>query len=193
MQGWYSLPECACHFHFSCLCGCVLVFTFFGVKHPEPVLRLCCEENEQISEPGVYLHSKVPQSRPCSCACPARRTRTPPKWRISGSSTWCVTVSVCVSVHVGCVWTASIMLPLSASLPPSASHMLRVFVCAPLVCFRLLLLGKHALFSWLRFCHFVRAACPTWTNTLVHVKRNILNDCSLTAAGRRSQWKKAQR
>lgn len=36
--------------------------------------------------------------------------------------------------------------PLSAS-PLSASHMLRVFVCAPLVCFRLLLLGKHAPFS----------------------------------------------
>lgn len=54
----------------------------------------------------------------------------------------------CVCLYMSAVYEKlQSCSPYSPPSPLSASHMLRVFVCAPLVCFRLLLLGKHAPFS----------------------------------------------
>lgn len=43
------------------------------------------------------------------------------------------------------------------------------------VCFRFLLLSKHAPFSWVRFCHFVRAPglTPSHTHTHQHMYKHI--------------------
>lgn len=45
------------------------------------------------------------------------------------------------------------------------------------VCFRFLLLSKHAPFSWVRFCHFVRAPglTPSHTHTPAHVQTHFSN------------------